>query len=110
MPRTPPAPRRPARDRGGNAAATPRSGRCSTASPASTTDEPRHLGVPGAALAAARPADRRVAGDARLDVATGTGKVAADLKERAQPDGRVLGIDISPEMITSRSSVGDRPG
>ena len=34
-----------------------------------------------------------------LDVATGTGKVAADLHARAQPGGSVLGIDISPAMI-----------
>jgi demethylmenaquinone methyltransferase/2-methoxy-6-polyprenyl-1,4-benzoquinol methylase len=34
-----------------------------------------------------------------LDVATGTGKVAADLFARAQPGGTVLGVDISPRMI-----------
>ena len=38
-------------------------------------------------------------GDRVLDVATGTGKVAADLHARAQPGGSVLGIDISPAMI-----------
>jgi demethylmenaquinone methyltransferase/2-methoxy-6-polyprenyl-1,4-benzoquinol methylase len=34
-----------------------------------------------------------------LDVACGTGKVAADLAKRTTPGGRVLGIDISPGMI-----------
>jgi len=38
-------------------------------------------------------------GDRVLDVATGTGKVAADLERRVQPGGSVLGVDISPEMI-----------
>jgi demethylmenaquinone methyltransferase/2-methoxy-6-polyprenyl-1,4-benzoquinol methylase len=38
-------------------------------------------------------------GDRLLDVATGTGKVAGDLHRRAQPGGRVLGVDISPGMI-----------
>jgi demethylmenaquinone methyltransferase / 2-methoxy-6-polyprenyl-1,4-benzoquinol methylase len=38
------------------------------------------------------------AGDAALDVATGTGKVAADLHARVQPFGRVLGVDLSPGM------------
>jgi demethylmenaquinone methyltransferase/2-methoxy-6-polyprenyl-1,4-benzoquinol methylase len=44
-------------------------------------------------LTGARPGDRL------LDVATGTGKVAADLHARAQPGGSVLGVDISPGMI-----------
>src|SRR5512141_820442 len=39
------------------------------------------------------------AGDRLLDVATGTGKVAADLFDRAQPGGTVLGVDVSPRMI-----------
>jgi demethylmenaquinone methyltransferase/2-methoxy-6-polyprenyl-1,4-benzoquinol methylase len=38
-------------------------------------------------------------GDAALDVATGTGKVAADLHRRVAPFGRVLGVDLSPGMI-----------
>ena len=37
-------------------------------------------------------------GDAALDVATGTGKVAADMHDRVQPFGRVLGVDLSPGM------------
>ena len=46
-----------------------------------------------------------------LDVATGTGKVAADLDTRAQPGGSVLGIDISPAMIgVAKRRFADRPG
>jgi demethylmenaquinone methyltransferase/2-methoxy-6-polyprenyl-1,4-benzoquinol methylase len=37
-------------------------------------------------------------GDAALDVASGTGKVAADLHDRVAPFGRVLGVDLSPGM------------
>ena len=37
-------------------------------------------------------------GGAALDVASGTGKVAADLHARVQPFGRVLGVDLSPGM------------
>ena len=56
-------------------------------------------------LTAARPGDRL------LDVATGTGKVAADLHARAQPGGNVLGVDISPRMIgVARQRFGDRLG
>jgi demethylmenaquinone methyltransferase / 2-methoxy-6-polyprenyl-1,4-benzoquinol methylase len=50
-------------------------------------------------------------GDRVLDVATGTGKVAADLHARAQPGGRVLGIDISPAMIgVAKRRFAGRPG
>ena len=50
-------------------------------------------------------------GDRLLDVATGTGKVAADLYKRAQPGGSVLGVDISPGMISvAQRRFGDRPG
>lgn len=44
-------------------------------------------------LSGAKPGDRL------LDVATGTGKVAADLDARAQPGGSALGVDLSPAMI-----------
>jgi demethylmenaquinone methyltransferase/2-methoxy-6-polyprenyl-1,4-benzoquinol methylase len=37
-------------------------------------------------------------GGSALDVASGTGKVAADLHARVQPGGRVLGVDLSPGM------------
>jgi demethylmenaquinone methyltransferase / 2-methoxy-6-polyprenyl-1,4-benzoquinol methylase len=44
-------------------------------------------------------ATRARPGDRILDVATGTGKVAADLHGRVQPGGSVLGVDLSPAMI-----------
>jgi demethylmenaquinone methyltransferase/2-methoxy-6-polyprenyl-1,4-benzoquinol methylase len=44
-------------------------------------------------LAQLRPGGRAI------DIATGTGKVAADLHRRVQPGGEVLGVDISPGMI-----------
>ncbi len=50
-------------------------------------------------------------GDRILDVATGTGKVAADLHRRAQPGGSVLGVDISSGMIAvATRRFTDRPG
>ena len=56
-------------------------------------------------LSGAKPGDRL------LDVATGTGKVAADLHRHAQPGGSVLAVDISPGMIrVARKRFGDRPG
>ncbi len=39
-------------------------------------------------------------GGRAIDVATGTGKVAADLHRVTQPGGEVLGVDISPGMIS----------
>ena len=38
-------------------------------------------------------------GMAAVDVATGTGKVATDLADRVGPFGKVVGIDVSGEMI-----------
>ena len=50
-------------------------------------------------------------GMAAIDVATGTGKVAADLWRRAQPGGRVLGVDLSPRMVRrAERAFGGRPG
>jgi demethylmenaquinone methyltransferase/2-methoxy-6-polyprenyl-1,4-benzoquinol methylase len=58
--------------------------------------------VQGAAL---RP------GDTAIDVATGTGKVAADLQRQVGPAGRALGVDISPGMIeVARRRFESRPG
>jgi len=42
-------------------------------------------------------------GDAAIDVACGTGKLAAELAERVGPFGRVLGIDLSEPMIARGS-------
>lgn len=61
---------------------------------------------------------RRLVANARLrpggsavDVASGTGKVAADLYARVQPGGRVRGVDLSPGMtaVAQRRFAG-RPG
>lgn len=50
-------------------------------------------------------------GGRALDVATGTGKVAADLHRRVGPGGQVLGVDLSPGMISlARRRFADRPG
>lgn len=38
-------------------------------------------------------------GDAALDVATGTGDLAFDLAKRVGPQGRVVGLDFSAEML-----------
>ncbi len=46
-----------------------------------------------------------------IDIATGTGKVAADLQRRVGPGGEVLGVDISPGMIgIARRRFAGRPG
>lgn len=50
-------------------------------------------------------------GEAALDVASGTGKVAADLHARVGPTGRVLGVDLSPGMIAvAQRRYAGRPG
>ncbi len=50
-------------------------------------------------------------GDAALDVASGTGKVAADLSTRVGPSGRVLGVDLSPGMTAvAQKRYANRPG
>jgi demethylmenaquinone methyltransferase / 2-methoxy-6-polyprenyl-1,4-benzoquinol methylase len=50
-------------------------------------------------------------GGSALDVASGTGKVAADLHARVQPGGRVLGVDLSPGMTAvARQRYEGRPG
>lgn len=43
-------------------------------------------------------------GDSALDVATGTGQMAALLAERVGPFGRVEGVDLSPGMIDRATS------
>ena len=50
-------------------------------------------------------------GMAALDVASGTGKVAADLWTRVQPGGRVQGVDLSPGMTAvAEQAYAGRPG
>jgi demethylmenaquinone methyltransferase/2-methoxy-6-polyprenyl-1,4-benzoquinol methylase len=57
------------------------------------------------ALAALGPGGRAI------DVATGTGKVAADLARATQPGGEVLGVDLSPGMIgVARRRHASQPG
>ncbi len=43
-------------------------------------------------------------GDAALDVATGTGKLAAALADRVGPFGQVVALDISPAMVQRGSA------
>jgi demethylmenaquinone methyltransferase/2-methoxy-6-polyprenyl-1,4-benzoquinol methylase len=51
------------------------------------------------------------AGDSALDVACGTGKLTAALAAAVGPEGRVLGIDLSPTMLAgARRVFGDLPG
>ena len=50
-------------------------------------------------------------GGRAIDIASGTGKVAADLHRAAQPGGEVLGVDISPGMIRiAGARFAGRPG
>jgi demethylmenaquinone methyltransferase/2-methoxy-6-polyprenyl-1,4-benzoquinol methylase len=57
------------------------------------------------ALAGLKPGGRAI------DIASGTGKVAADLHASAAPGGEVLGVDISPGMIgIARQQFAGRPG
>jgi demethylmenaquinone methyltransferase/2-methoxy-6-polyprenyl-1,4-benzoquinol methylase len=52
-------------------------------------------------------ASRLQPGMTALDVATGTGKVAAALAERVGPTGHVTGVDLAPKMI-ERARLQDR--
>ena len=50
-------------------------------------------------------------GGSAVDVASGTGKVAADLSTRVGPTGRVLGVDLSPGMTAvAQRRYANRPG
>jgi demethylmenaquinone methyltransferase / 2-methoxy-6-polyprenyl-1,4-benzoquinol methylase len=52
-----------------------------------------------------------VPGGSALDVASGTGKVAADMQRRTGPTGRVLGVDLSPGMTAvAQRRYASRPG
>jgi demethylmenaquinone methyltransferase / 2-methoxy-6-polyprenyl-1,4-benzoquinol methylase len=49
-------------------------------------------------------------GMSAIDVATGTGKVAATLGDLVGERGRILGVDVSPGMVgRAREAYGDRP-
>jgi demethylmenaquinone methyltransferase/2-methoxy-6-polyprenyl-1,4-benzoquinol methylase len=53
---------------------------------------------------------RLAPGGSAIDVATGTGKVAASLGDRVKPSGRVLGVDVAPRMVDrARRAYADRP-
>lgn len=53
--------------------------------------------------AAVRATELR-AGDSAIDVACGTGKLAAELSVRVGPFGRVLAVDLAPRMIERASA------
>jgi demethylmenaquinone methyltransferase / 2-methoxy-6-polyprenyl-1,4-benzoquinol methylase len=58
--------------------------------------------------AAAVAASRVGAGDAAIDVAAGTGKLAGALADRVGPFGRVAAVDLSPGMVArGRSATSD---
>jgi demethylmenaquinone methyltransferase/2-methoxy-6-polyprenyl-1,4-benzoquinol methylase len=62
-------------------------------------------GLDGRWRRAAVVATRATAGSRVIDVACGTGKLAAALAERVGPAGRVVGVDLAPEMIELASRV-----
>lgn len=57
------------------------------------------VGADGRWRAAAADATGVRTGDAAIDVACGTGKLAAVLAARVGPFGRVVGLDVTPEML-----------
>lgn len=57
------------------------------------------LGLDGRWRRAAVAAAGLALGDCALDVACGTGKLAAELAERVGPFGRVIGVDLAPRMV-----------
>jgi demethylmenaquinone methyltransferase/2-methoxy-6-polyprenyl-1,4-benzoquinol methylase len=59
------------------------------------------LGLDGRWRRAAVEASGLIDGSAVIDAACGTGKLAGLLAERVGPFGRVLAVDLSPEMITA---------
>jgi demethylmenaquinone methyltransferase/2-methoxy-6-polyprenyl-1,4-benzoquinol methylase len=44
------------------------------------------------------------AGETVIDVACGTGLTFALIEDLIGPDGRVIGMDLSPEMLAKRGS------
>src|ERR1035437_9629567 len=68
-------------------------------------------GMDGRWRKAALRATRLARGGAALDVACGTGKLTAALASIAGPEGRVVGVDLSPAMIDeARRIFGSLPG
>jgi demethylmenaquinone methyltransferase / 2-methoxy-6-polyprenyl-1,4-benzoquinol methylase len=63
------------------------------------------LGFDGRWRRAAVQASGITSGDSAIDVACGTGKLAADLAGLVGPFGRVLGVDLSPVMIDQASAL-----
>jgi demethylmenaquinone methyltransferase/2-methoxy-6-polyprenyl-1,4-benzoquinol methylase len=57
------------------------------------------LGFDGRWRSAAARATRLEPGDAVIDVAAGTGKLAATLADQVGPFGRVVALDLSPRMV-----------
>jgi demethylmenaquinone methyltransferase/2-methoxy-6-polyprenyl-1,4-benzoquinol methylase len=66
------------------------------------------MGVDGGWRRRAARATGLVAGGSALDVACGSGKLTAVLARIAGPDGRVTGLDFSPEMLAVAHR--DHPG
>ncbi len=62
------------------------------------------LGLDGRWRAAAAASTGVMPGDAVIDVAAGTGKLAAVLADRVGPFGRVVAVDLSPAMVERGSA------
>jgi len=68
-------------------------------------------GMDGRWRRAAVRAARLSSGGSALDVACGTGKLTAALAGAVGPEGRVVGVDLSPAMIEeARRAFGEMPG
>ncbi|EDY43312.2 class I SAM-dependent methyltransferase, partial [Streptomyces sp. SPB074] len=61
-------------------------------------DQPRYDAATG--VLGLRP------GDQVLDAGCGTGRALAPLRERVGPRGRVLGVDLTPEMLREAAAKG----
>ncbi len=68
-------------------------------------------GMDGRWRRAAVRAARLSRGGSALDVACGTGKLTAALAAEVGPEGRVVGVDLSPAMLDqARGAFGEMPG
>ena len=69
------------------------------------------VGLDGRWRRAAVKAARLAPGNRAIDVACGTGKLTAALAGAVGPEGNVVGVDLSPAMLSeARRAVGDLPG